>query len=53
MLGRWGKKYGAYGEGKGRCGGVKKCGGRCGRPYGVSLGKCVGVWGRYGVCGGR
>ena len=26
-------------------GGVKKCGGRCGRPYEVSLGRCVGVWG--------
>ena len=34
-------------------GGEKKCGGRCGRPYEVSLGKCVGVWGRYEVCGGR
>ena len=37
---------------EGRCGGVRKCRGRCeencGRVYGVnvkSVGKCVGVWG--------
>ena len=33
------------GKGKGRCGSVKRRG-RCGRVYGVSVGKCVGVWGR-------
>ena len=32
-------------KGKGRCRDVKKSGGRCGR-YGMSVGKCVGVWGR-------
>ena len=44
---------GGVGKGKGRCGGVKKCG----RVYGVSMEgvvKCVGVWGRssegYGGC---
>ena len=53
----------SMGEGKKRCGGVKKCV----RVYGVSVesvGKCVGVWGksgkRYGgvgeskeICGGH
>ena len=33
------------GCGKGKVGVVKKCGGRCGRVYGVSVGKCVGMWG--------
>ena len=32
------------GEGKGRCGRVKKCEGRFGRVHGVSVGKYVGVW---------
>ena len=26
-------------------GSVLRCGGRCERVYGVSVGKCVGVWG--------
>ena len=40
-----GRSKGCMGEGKGRCGGVKKCG----RVYGVrveSVGRCVEVWGR-------
>ena len=41
-----GRGMGGVGEGKGRCGGVKKCEERCERVYGVSVGKCVGVWGR-------
>ena len=27
-------------------GSVKKCEGMCGKVYGGSVGKCVGVWGR-------
>ena len=37
-------------------GAVKKCGGRCGRVYGVSVegvGKCVGVRVEVWGCGGR
>ena len=41
-----GRGMGGVGEGKGRCESVKKCGGRCGRVYGV----CVGGE-RYGGCG--
>ena len=36
----WGSERGSMrymGEGKGRCRDVKKCAGRCGRPYGVSV----------------
>ena len=37
---------GGVGKRKEKCRGVKKCGGMCGRVYGVSVegeGKCVGV----------
>ena len=49
----WGGGGRSMGEGKGSFRGVKKCV----RVYGVSVGKCVGVWGRsgerYGGCGKR
>ena len=38
------------GEGKRRCGGVKNCGGRCGRVYGGECGKVL--WG-VGIDEGR
>ena len=41
-----GRGMGSVGEGKEICEGVKKYGAMCGRVYGVSVGKCVGVWGR-------
>ena len=50
---RCGEKYGGVGEGKGRCGGVKKCAESCGSGYRLSVGKGVGVRGSYGGCGGR
>ena len=41
------------GVGKGRWG-CEEVRGRYGRVYGVSVGKCVGLWGeRYGGFGGR
>ena len=41
-----GKGMWGMGEGKGRCGGVKKCGEGVGECMEVSVGKCVGVWDR-------
>ena len=46
-----GKVRGDVEEGKGRCGGVKKCGGSCARVYGVTVEKCVEVWEGKGVWG--
>ena len=46
-MGRCGERYGGVGEGKEKCGGVKKCG----RVYGVSVEgaeKCFGVRESYG-----
>ena len=49
-----GEGKGMGGVGKGRCEEVR---GRYGRVYDVSVGKCVGLWGRwgerYGGLGGR
>ena len=55
-VGAWGevkKEVGkgmGVGEGKRRCGGVKNCGGRCGRVYGGECGKVL--WG-VGIDEGR
>ena len=54
MLGYGGggeKGMGLWGEVRSDMRGVKKCGGMCGRVYGVSVEsvrKCVGVWESYG-----
>ena len=51
---RWGERYGGCEKGRWGC---EKVRGRYGRVYGVSVGKCVGLWGRwgerYGGFGGR
>ena len=47
-VGKCGKMCWGVKEGDGRCG-VGKCvrmWGRCGKVYGVSVGKYVGAWGR-------
>ena len=38
VWGRCGETHGGVREGMGRCEGVKKCGERCGRVYGASVG---------------
>ena len=50
-----GRGMGGVGKVRGDAGGVKKCEGRYGRVYGVSVVKCVGVWGKgmEGLGGGK
>ena len=51
FVGGEGRGMEGLGESKERWGVVKKCGGMCGRVYGVSVEgvrKCVGVWKSYG-----